>query len=353
MVLKINEFVAAQYEGDQCEGGICKRLSKCPIAAMMVRSQGRHSYERCGFYRNEEIVCCLDLDNVTAMIDNPSRMGITTRATTTPTTMRKVDQACNEIIHGFPPPLGSHILHGELASLGEFPHMAGVGVIRERELEFPCGGTLISKRFILTAAHCVKTRDGPPTAVRLGVININAVADVHRKDYNVSEFFVHPDYKKATEKYNDIALLRLSEDVTFTEMLHPACLYTNFDDPSDKLIVTGWGVNNVAKNTVSDNLLKAGLMTTPLEMCKAEHESYMLDQLPRGIINTQMCAHDPNNKSDTCQGDSGGPLQLSTVIGGAYTVVGVTSFGAGCGTGSGVYTRVARYLDWIEPIVWP
>lgn len=53
------------------------------------------------------------------------------------------------------------------------------------------------------------------------------------------------------------------------------------------------------------------------------------------------------------QGDSGGPLQ-SVTADGLNRLVGVTSFGRGCGSPvPGVYTRVSRYLDWIESVVWP
>lgn len=55
------------------------------------------------------------------------------------------------------------------------------------------------------------------------------------------------------------------------------------------------------------------------------------------------------------QGDSGGPLQVQQKrTSSVYSIVGVTSYGTGCGGKSpGVYTRVYSYLDWIESIVWP
>lgn len=67
----------------------------------------------------------------------------------------------------------------------------------------------------------------------------------------------------------------------------------------------------------------------------------------------QLCAYDPDAKHDACGGDSGGPLQTRDENG-LSTVIGVTSFGIACGSSlPGVYTRVAYYLDWLEPIVWP
>lgn len=76
--------------------------------------------------------------------------------------------------------------------------------------------------------------------------------------------------------------------------------------------------------------------------------------LRNGLMRGQLCAYDPEARSDACQGDSGGPIQLTNERTGISTVVGVVSFGISCGTElPSVYTRVAHYLDWIEPIVWP
>lgn len=73
-----------------------------------------------------------------------------------------------------------------------------------------------------------------------------------------------------------------------------------------------------------------------------------------GVTESQYCAHDPNKMKDSCQGDSGGPLQIYPPGSFSAKVVGVVSFGIGCGSEwPGVYTRVAYYLDWIESHVWP
>lgn len=77
--------------------------------------------------------------------------------------------------------------------------------------------------------------------------------------------------------------------------------------------------------------------------------------LREGLSEGQCCAFDPEAKNDACQGDSGGPLQYFTGKSSTLArIVGVVSFGISCGTElPSVYTRIAHYLDWIEPIVWP
>lgn len=73
-----------------------------------------------------------------------------------------------------------------------------------------------------------------------------------------------------------------------------------------------------------------------------------------GISDGQYCAYDPHAKKDSCQGDAGGPLQLIPNDSTVAHVVGIVSFSFDCGSSiPGIYTRVAHYLDWIEPIVWP
>lgn len=66
------------------------------------------------------------------------------------------------------------------------------------------------------------------------------------------------------------------------------------------------------------------------------------------------CAYDELMDSDSCQGDSGGPLQFFNQNVHMADIVGIVSFGIGCGYRlPAIYTRVAYYVDWIERIVWP
>ena len=70
------------------------------------------------------------------------------------------------------------------------------------------------------------------------------------------------------------------------------------------------------------------------------------------FVKTQLCALNSVKSADTCQGDSGGPIQCFKD--GQYFIVGITSFGAACGSPlPGIYTRVSSFIDWIEERVWP
>lgn len=132
------------------------------------------------------------------------------------------------------------IVGGEAAKLGEFPHMAALGyrTAPGEPLEFKCGGTLISDRFILTATHCLTQE---LQIVRLGDLNLVSDADgADPKDFAIEELISHPKYS-AKSKHNDIALVKLAGSVRFSTKIRPACLYQSPEVNQQKLTATGYG----------------------------------------------------------------------------------------------------------------
>lgn len=109
---------------------------------------------------------------------------------------------------------------------------------------------------------------------------------------------------------------------------------------------------------LSNELRKTQLKTLSLDECNATLAEYNIraQQAPlrNGIMVGQYCAYDPLGKNDSCAGDSGGPLQFFPENEPLASVIGIVSYGISCGSElPGLYTRVAKYVDWIEPIVWP
>ncbi|XP_054265061.1 serine protease Hayan-like isoform X1 [Macrosteles quadrilineatus] len=250
------------------------------------------------------------------------------------------------------------IVGGEASELGEFPHMAAVGfkVRTSRDILWNCGGTLISKRYVLTAGHCTNTSFGNPVTVRLGEYNIKRDNDgADPQDYGVQQVIVHPNYFK-TLKYNDIALLKLDREVTFNKNIRPACLPTD-NNIRGRPIATGWGRTDYVGRQ-SDILMKVPLNVIDNRQCNNYYNTNNpgSSSFGSGIVDTMLCAGYVEGGRDTCLGDSGGPLTTTKRENPCiHYVVGITSFGKICAApkSPGVYTRVVKYLDWIERVVWP
>ncbi|XP_065085840.1 serine protease snake-like [Ochlerotatus camptorhynchus] len=239
------------------------------------------------------------------------------------------------------------IINGVEALVGEFPHQAVLGKPKNgsAELEYYCGGSLISERFVLTAAHCPR-----PTIVRLGVHNLTDVND-NEVDCMVSDYIRHPSFT-ISKAYFDLALVQLSIEVDFFPEIRPACLWTSDPFNYSTVVASGFGATEHGPN--STVLMKVRLNV--MDKAKCEDKFFGYRKLDDGIMDEQMCVGSQEGGRDTCNGDSGGPIQVATDLETcAYYVVGITSSGGACGIGTSesVYTKVASYVDWIEQHVWP
>uniref|UniRef100_A0A1Q3EYM8 Putative trypsin-like serine protease n=2 Tax=Culex tarsalis TaxID=7177 RepID=A0A1Q3EYM8_CULTA len=341
------------YEDDPCKlgdgsAGICTVSGKCAWFVTNVIQKRLVPYRtvvRCGFNRNDEIICC------------PS-------ASLGSRISRKASQACEHFRDSTK--LSFLIVGGEEAEEGDVPFIAALGYESSgggsEEYEWGCGSSLISPRFLLTAGHCIRQARRPIIA-RMGILNLVKPELDSLQESTLKRFLPHPDYKPPS-KYNDIALIEVDKPFKYDDYVNAACLYTSVEDlsPSQVLVASGWGLTEA--ETRSEVLLKVNLTTEPLKQCDQEYRTQIGTQsskLANGVIATQYCTIGARIESgsaagkrrDSCNGDSGGPLHFLDERVSRFFLVGVTSFGLGCGETASIYTRVAAYLDWIEPIVWP
>ncbi|XP_021693939.1 serine protease persephone [Aedes aegypti] len=335
-------------KGDVCtlkdgEPGLCQESTSCPwFLENIVKKKRFGERVTCGFDGTTEVICC--------KMDQPVTFKPGVRSGLA---CQNIPDADNRLTF--------HIIDGEDAADGEFPFMAVLGYENEEikdGYDYRCGASLISPNFLLTAAHCIP-RQGRPVVALLGTASLNSMNGVTVK---IKEFYPHPEYR-ASRSYNDIALVELEKRLLNEPDVNPICVRSDTEDLSSDVVLTaeGFGIIDVDKQMRSPQMMKVNLTTVALSKCNESFAANNLltnnRRLPQGIIDTQYCATGRENiitkqVGDTCQGDSGGPLQI--VVDGKFQLVGVTSFGNGCGSNTpSVYTRVAKYIDWIEQIVWP
>ncbi|XP_065565648.1 trypsin-1-like [Artemia franciscana] len=246
-------------------------------------------------------------------------------------------------------PNGAKIVGGNEAVPGEFPWMAGIFLTNRGYPRLFCGGSLIDHQHILTAAHCVnQTYHRPQPAdlvVRLNEFDISSKDDgLDTLHVNVEKIFVHPLWNEKEFK-DDLAILRLEQEVDFDPNLVPVCLPRGDETFTSKsATVSGWGVTKEG-GRASSTLRKASVQIEANEDCLLKYDG----SVPFQILESNLCASNPPR--DACQNDSGGPL----VVQGddeRWTQVGIVSWGIGCGDRRfpGVYARISSYIDWIDSI---
>merc|ERR1712130_682893 len=227
------------------------------------------------------------------------------------------------------------IVGGVQTEENEYPWQ--VGLISSSGSRSPfCGGTLISSKEVLTAAHC--TESGGANYVLVGEHNLNA--NDGERAVRVCSVLEHNSYNSGTVDY-DFAVLRLCEDVTFQTDILPACLPTSSSTSYENIdaVVSGWGT--MSSGGSSSSILREVTVRTMSNSACTSGTAYSSGD----ITSRMLCASNPGK--DSCQGDSGGPLVTQT--GSFYTLIGVVSWGQGCAQSNapGVYARVTSQLSWV------
>ncbi|KAL9692890.1 hypothetical protein quinque_012175 [Culex quinquefasciatus] len=253
----------------------------------------------------------------------------------------------------------NRIVGGQNASLMEFPWMALLGYVGPAGTDLHCMGTLISARYVLTGATCVFRK--VPILVRLGEhtigtekdCNVNDASDCAPpvQDLDIEYIVRHQSYNLRPNQ-NDIALIRLKEEVTFEDHIQPVCLPVTSElrtnNPAE-YIIAGWGQTDPI-GEITETLQKATVPAVPDrdECQRAFGESGRVN-----ITDGHLCAGERGG-ADPCDGDGGGPLGYPAQLNGIrFVQYGITSFGRICGQGPSVYTNIAKYIDWIVANMQP
>ncbi|XP_070262972.1 granzyme B-like isoform X1 [Myotis yumanensis] len=219
------------------------------------------------------------------------------------------------------------IIGGHEAKPHSRPYMAYLHIKDKKE--FLCGGVLVEKNYVLTAAHC----KGRSISVTLGAHNIKQ-QEKTQQDILVKRAIRHPKYNKRKGSY-DIMLLQLERNIKQTDAVKPLPLPRSKDlpNPGDNCTVAGWG-QVTRRGPGSDTLQEVELTLQADLKCKRLFNGYNK--------NIQLCVGNPGENKTSFQGDSGGPLLCKNGI------QGIVSYGPEDGTPPRVYTKVASFLPWIK-----
>ncbi|XP_077294236.1 venom protease isoform X2 [Arctopsyche grandis] len=351
----LSSFPLMNGQEDRCNTpdgrvGVCYNIRRCESLLNMLKnlrsSTGALSYLResvCGYDGADPIVCCPD----------PFEQQVTTAPVKPTYSLPTLDDNCGINNGSF----AKRVIGGVPAALGAWPWIGALGYRSQRNpgtTLWQCGGTLITRRHVLTAAHCIHGHENDLYLVRLGELDLESDTDGATPiDVPIEMQLKHQEYN-SNQYSNDIGVLKLSYDVPLTPLIWPICLPTSPELRANSFernmpFIAGWGALSFQGPTAS-RLQELQIPVVTNDECKQAYTRFKSQVIDQRVL----CAGYAKGGKDACQGDSGGPLmwpsfppERDNIY---FYLIGVVSYGYKCAEAGypGVYTRVTEFIPWIE-----
>uniref|UniRef100_T1GQQ3 Phenoloxidase-activating factor 2 n=1 Tax=Megaselia scalaris TaxID=36166 RepID=T1GQQ3_MEGSC len=273
--------------------GTCQTMNECKIPE--IEGKSFNAIEHLCVLGGKQIgVCCPDSFKAPTnhRINHINKLYNKDVSRVVNSSIRPEQRGCGISARQFPKIIGARAVDPE-----EWPWM--VAITRKGHPAAWCGGSLITDRHILTAAHCIDKFKPKDLIVRLGEYNFKQLNETRFRDFNISAMVHHVDYDPSTYE-NDIALMRIEQPALFNSYIWPVCMpplgeiwhnYTGF--------ITGWGTQHFS-GPFSNILKEVNVPIWDLSSCRKKFVERLSDNM--------ICAGDENG--DSCQHDSGGPLMV-------------------------------------------
>ncbi|XP_055991089.1 brain-specific serine protease 4-like [Sorex fumeus] len=242
----------------------------------------------------------------------------------------------------------NRIVGGEDSRDAEWPWVVSI----RKNGTHHCAGSLLTRRWVVTAAHCFKGNLNKPSqfSVLLGAWQLGNPGP-RAQEVGVAWAYPHPVYSWRDATRADIALVRLERPVHFSERVLPICLpdvSVRFPPDTDCWIA-GWGsIHDGAPLPPPRTLQKLRVPIIAADVCG---RLYWRGAGQGAITEDMLCAGYLEGQRDACLGDSGGPLMCQ--VDGTWLLAGIISWGEGCAERNrpGVYISLAAHRAWVQRVV--
>jgi secreted trypsin-like serine protease len=252
----------------------------------------------------------------------------------------------------------TRIIGGEdVDSIDEFPWSVSIQIRDSGQWWQECGGSILTDRLVISAAHCANNGYVPYRAV-FGCANLTS-EDCQVIYFSYEDWILHPDYKTedgVKKEIGDIALIKLPIKANYSletgKTVGSVCLPKRVRDyDGQEVTAIGYGLTHSPEDKdreeYSDVLQKYTAKVIDLSSCRKSVVPPLDVNFPPEY---HLCTSRGSNNEGACNGDSGGPLLIRSRSGQMVVIGLAIDTAPDCVSGPILYTRVDYYLDWIIDI---